>query len=267
MATGARKPASASPAAFYDPLAAEYEAMTHGAARLRAAERFCARLAARIPFRDALDLACGTGTYALALAARGLPVIGVDLSPAMVAAARARAQAAGLTAEWRVAPMQALGRAVDGHFDLILCMGNSIPHLLRPADLAATLRGCRQRLRPGGHLLLHLLNYARIVRRQERLVSIDREGDRAFIRFYDFLRTRLRFNLLTVDWARHTGQGTLRSVDLRACTASELTAAAVGQGLQEVQCWGGLDFSPFTLEESETLLLQARAPSERSAAP
>src|SRR5262245_10977460 len=42
-----------------------------------------------------LDLACGTGAAALAFARAGSQVVGVDLSPAMLAIARARARDAG----------------------------------------------------------------------------------------------------------------------------------------------------------------------------
>src|SRR5918911_850719 len=46
--------------------------------------------------RRALDLACGTGTAALALARAGLAVSGLDASPRMLDVARAKAEAAGL---------------------------------------------------------------------------------------------------------------------------------------------------------------------------
>ena len=44
-------------------------------------------------------------------------------------------------------------------FDAVLCLGNSLPHLLTQADLVAALRGMASVLRPGGLLILQNLNY------------------------------------------------------------------------------------------------------------
>ena len=48
------------------------------------------------------DLGCGTGTLSVLLAAEGYDVHGIDLSPAMVARAEAKAAAAGVTATFAV---------------------------------------------------------------------------------------------------------------------------------------------------------------------
>ncbi len=56
-----------------------------------------------------LDAGCGTGENALFFAARGFEVVGVDAVEAAVAAARAKAQARGLPAEFHVHDALALG--------------------------------------------------------------------------------------------------------------------------------------------------------------
>ena len=53
------------------------------------------------------DLGTGTGSLALGFARRGARVAGVDSSPEMIEAARAKAEAEGLAAEFRVAPAEA----------------------------------------------------------------------------------------------------------------------------------------------------------------
>ena len=97
------------------------------------------------------DAACGAGAVALALAkARGRtagapPIIAVDLSPAMIAVGRARAEQAGCAEaiDWRI------GSAVplpvdDAELDLVLCASSL--HFLG----AAALQDWRRALRPGG---------------------------------------------------------------------------------------------------------------------
>src|SRR3989304_2482381 len=65
-----------------------------------------------------LDLSCGTGIYALALAQRGLRVVGADLSEPMLRLAQAKARPAGAG----VAFVQADGSTLTfrpGTFDLV----------------------------------------------------------------------------------------------------------------------------------------------------
>jgi predicted RNA methylase len=50
------------------------------------------------PYGPALDLGCGTGRWSVKLALRGWRVVGVDVVPAAIEAARRRAEAAGVDA-------------------------------------------------------------------------------------------------------------------------------------------------------------------------
>ena len=85
----------------------------------RADPGITARLAAEVgvaPGRRFLDVGCGTGSYTVALAARGGVWTGVDASERMLEAARARSRAV----DWRRADAQALPFA-DASFDGAIC--------------------------------------------------------------------------------------------------------------------------------------------------
>jgi len=94
-----------------------------------------------------LDLACGTGVLACALAEEGHQVVGVDLSPAMVARARARAvpgvvfQEGDMTAYLSERP-----------FDLVLCTFDSVNYLRDGTAMGDFLRCAARALLPGGSL-------------------------------------------------------------------------------------------------------------------
>ncbi len=99
----------------------------------------------------ALDLGCGPGTQAVALAGRGFAVTASDVSPAAVEAARARAAQAGVDVRFVVDDV--LDSRLDGPFDLVLDRG--VLHCFADeADRRACLETVARLLRPGGHLLL-----------------------------------------------------------------------------------------------------------------
>jgi SAM-dependent methyltransferase len=99
----------------------------------------------------ALDLGCGTGTYAIYLAKQGWDTLGVDFVPEAIATARARA--AGSTASFVAGDVTRLRRAgVAGPFDLIIDIGcyHAIPVGRRDAYAA----GVAAVARPGADLYL-----------------------------------------------------------------------------------------------------------------
>lgn len=101
-----------------------------------------------------LDLGCGTGRLSLALAQAGCAVTGVDASAAMLARARAAAEARGLALEWLEARWQDL--ALPRRYALALLPYNGLQHLLRDEDLLALSAALHACLLPGGRWALDL---------------------------------------------------------------------------------------------------------------
>lgn len=95
-----------------------------------------------------LDLGCGTGGHALLLARRGYAVVGVDRSPAMLAAARAKAQAAGTSLELVQQSLQelSLGRTFDAAVSMFAVLG----YLTDSRVLLEAFRRIHRHLAPGG---------------------------------------------------------------------------------------------------------------------
>jgi SAM-dependent methyltransferase len=106
-----------------------------------------------------LDAACGIGTQALALAARGFQVTGRDLAPAAVARLEREARSRHLIIDAGVADMRALTAAVTAPFDAVIAFDNSIPHLLTDGDILRALGELKRVLRPGGVCLCSVRDY------------------------------------------------------------------------------------------------------------
>lgn len=280
---------------FYDDFADDYDAVTDRQGSAAGVEAFCEALRQRVETGRVLDVACGTGRFAFPLARRGSAVAGVDVSVGLLDQARARARAEALEVTFAEAPMQRLGEAVPGPFDVVLCMGNSIPHLLDEGDLQAALGGFAERLGPGGAVAVHLLNYGPILARRERVVGVTEQDGSQYVRFYDFLDSHrmtgemrgtreypppapdgrspvtrsesqshfrgsglLRFNLLELHWREGECRHRLVGTELRPWLVEELAGAMRQAGLGRVEVFGGLDFRAFQPEHSDVALLLAR---------
>jgi SAM-dependent methyltransferase len=104
--------------------------------------------------RRICDLACGTGEAAVYLAQRGYEVIGIDVSARMLAQARAKGEAAGVSVQWLQADARnfVLQRPVDA----VTCMYDALNYMLTEEDLAAVFRCVRDCLAPGGLFLFDM---------------------------------------------------------------------------------------------------------------
>jgi len=112
--------------------------------------------------RTVLDAACGIGTQALGLAARGYQVTASDLSQAEVERARREAAARGLALDFSVADMRAVFTAHGRRqFDVVIACDNSVPHLLTDDDLRQAFEQFHACLHPGGGCLLTVRDYDR----------------------------------------------------------------------------------------------------------
>lgn len=101
-----------------------------------------------------LDVACGPGEFALAMAQRGLRVTGVDQSPEMLAMARRSAQEKGVSITFLEQDMRRL--ELPAPVDAATCLYDSLNYLTTDADFRQALTAIAAALRPGGLFLFDM---------------------------------------------------------------------------------------------------------------
>ncbi|MGH7895783.1 MAG: class I SAM-dependent DNA methyltransferase, partial [Candidatus Binatia bacterium] len=101
-----------------------------------------------------VDLGIGTGDLAIALVGRGYDVVGVDVSPAMLAAAREKAARAGARLVLLRQDLRAL--ALDPPADVALCVYTVMNQLVGDRDLDRALAAVQRSLAPGGLFVFEL---------------------------------------------------------------------------------------------------------------
>jgi len=209
-----------------------------------------------------LDSACGTGMHAIALSRLGQQVSGADLFPQMVEMSRRNAATAGVTVRFESAGFGQLAeRFSESQFDLLLCLGNSLPHLLSAAELDAALKDFAACLRPGGMLLIQNRNFDLVMQHHERWMEpqAHREGNTEWLfqRFYDFEDDGLiRFNIVTLIKENGAGwQSSVASTRLRPQLHAELTSALRAAGFERIQAYGSMTGEAFSPASSGNLVL------------
>ena len=223
--------------------------------RSRAQALAAARLAGLSPGSKLLDVPCGFGRHAVALAAEGYRVVGLDRSPTQIQEAqRRRGAAQGLTlvcADYRHIPL------ATGVFDAAVTLHSSFGYGGEDDDRLPMREICRV-LRPGGRLVIETNHRDRLpprtpVREWHRL------GENAF------LLTESRVDRVngTVDLI-HTylpvgGDPDTRTIRWRAYSVTELVGMLHDVGFADVACFGSLDGTPFG-PETRLALVATRPP-------
>ena len=213
-----------------------------------------------------LDAACGTGQHAIALARAGYNCTGADFSQAMVFRAQENASQADLNMTFLQAGFGQLSKKFGKDpFDGLICLGNSLPHLLDAHSLADALADFYAVLKPGGLIILQNRNFDLVLKEKVRWMPPqtfrDGEATMVFARFYDFDEDgRLTFN---IQIFRAEGRGSFDqqviSTRLWPMTCDLLVNALETAGFTSLQCFGDLAGSAYNPEVSGNLVITAKA--------
>ena len=110
--------------------------------------------AVSLPRKAALDVGCGGGILAEAMAKRGARVKGVDLSEKALKVAQLHALESKVGVEYETISAEDLAAREPGRYDIVTCM-ELLEHV---PDPASTVRACAQLARPGGHVFFSTIN-------------------------------------------------------------------------------------------------------------
>jgi trans-aconitate methyltransferase len=184
----------------------------------------------------ALELAIGTGRIAVPLAARGVRVAGIDLSPDMVAQLRRKSDAIP------VAIGDYATTRVEGTFSLAYIVFNSIVNQTTQEGQVATFANAAAHLDPGGSFVVEV---GRPTMRP--LEVFDLSDTHVGVDEYDAATQRSashHFNLRDGVWER-------RSLPFRSVWPAELDLMARLAGMRLRERWADWDRSPFTSESTK----------------
>jgi SAM-dependent methyltransferase len=101
-----------------------------------------------------LDAAAGTGVDSIQLIQAGFEVTSLDGHAGMLAKARRNAKRHGVRLHSVNADWRRIGSVMEGRYDAVICLGNSIAHLFTVEDQRVALAAFYRCLKPHGTLLV-----------------------------------------------------------------------------------------------------------------
>jgi SAM-dependent methyltransferase len=184
-----------------------------------------------------LELAIGTGRIALPLAARGVPVHGIDRSEPMVAQLRAKPGGDAIP----VTMGDIATTRVDGAFRVVYLVYNTIDNLTTQDAQVACFVNAAAHLEPGGCFVVEVgVPDLRRLPPGERYVTFAVQDDYVGVDEYDVVNQGLI--------SHHQSTGRRLSMPFRYVWPSELDLMARIAGLSLRDRWAGWTREPFTAE-------------------
>lgn len=215
-----------------------------------------------------LDVGCGTGRVSFELAAKGMPVLGIDSSEAMLKQARKCAKKRNLAVDLVKADIRTL--ALEKQFGLAIFAYNGFMHLLAQPDQIAALSRITAHLKPGGGLAIDLPNPIEMFRvedtpglvveriftdpsthelvMQHSIAEVDRAGQ--------IMHLTWIYDRIGSDGSVHRD---LIPLQLRYTLASELRLLLERAGLQVDMVCGDYEFSPYEEDSPRLFVIAVRA--------
>jgi SAM-dependent methyltransferase len=191
----------------------------------------------------ALELAIGSGRVALPLRERGVPVHGIELSPAMVERLRAKPGAEAI--EVTIGDMTTT--RVEGRFRLAYLVYNTINNVLTQEEQVACFRNAAAHLEPGGCFVVEVgVPQLRRLSPGERIVAYDVSPEHLGFDEYTDLTERQSFS--SHHYWPKDGRVEIFSVPFRFVWPSELDLMAQLAGMTLRERWSSWTREPFTGE-------------------
>ncbi len=183
---------------FYKEFAKEHDLLATWRERTPKHKAFFKKILGSKPLK-VLDCACGTGFHIWLLSKLGHKVTGSDSSPAMLSEAKKNLSKRKAKASLHKLDFRKVGKKFGkGKFDAVVCMGNSLPHMLSEKETLKALKAFHKVLKKNGTLALSIRNYDQLEKEQTRFFVRPGVKGNLYLYVLDHFDKTLDFNVLRI---------------------------------------------------------------------
>jgi SAM-dependent methyltransferase len=201
------------------------------------------------------DLGCGDGGHAPEIVKRGAVYVGIDNSARMIKMAKAKhARRKGI--HFLKGNMLRLPAKYNGMFDLVLLLGNTLPHVLSDADLKMLIKNVSHMLSPHGRFVIQTVNPEMLKTKQVHFLPPKLADNRVLFapfyarqdEFWSFLMP-----IYIIEQGKIISHNTLET-RLKFWLRSEM-AAASSQNFKVTDTFGDAGLTPYNKAKSDNMIL------------
>ncbi|MBM4176086.1 MAG: class I SAM-dependent methyltransferase [Ignavibacteria bacterium] len=205
-------------------------------------------------YKDAIDLGCGSGADSIALASLGLNVSAFDSSTKMLESAKKNSNSYNFKIKFSFIDLENF-KTFNERTDFVISMGNTLANI-SSKSINKVFKNIFQTLNVGGSFLFQILNYERIINEKERLISITENNDSIYVRFYDFEKATLGFNILAIP------KNNLKSTKIFTSTIYPhmkdiLVGLLNSAGFSKIKVYGSFKKEKFNSIKSKDLIIHS----------
>jgi len=234
---------------FYDRFVDKYDVLVSYENRVKREANFYDYLFKKHNINTILDCACGTGHHVMMLKHMGYDIKGSDLSPAMIDKARANLKENSLDVTLKISDFKDLHKNFGKQFDAVICVGNSLPHLLTDEDLTLALNEMNAVLNENGILILEQRNYDKLLKDKKRFFPVAFRENDVFFYVLDFFPSEIIFNIININTSTQTLD--TYTTKYNALKMDKLKELLHTSGFQVIELYEDYDFAKFNIKTSE----------------
>lgn len=217
------------------------------------------RSAVGIPPKAVLDVACGTGGYAMELDKYGYNLTAVDLDSKMIQELSKKTNNLGSKVKFLQADMiDLLDKFERATFEAIYCIGNSLVHLDSLRQIRDFFIDVRKLLVENGAFIFQIINYDRVISKDiKSLPTIVNESvPLKFERIYDYEKSRNKIIFKTI---LSVPNKTIKNeINLTPLMHDKVIFLLKDAGFKEINTYGDFGKNIFDKNNSYSLIVEAK---------
>jgi ubiquinone/menaquinone biosynthesis C-methylase UbiE len=245
---------------FFDQYPHEYDLLTDERSRIpRHRLEVDTLIAAFAPTR-VLDAGCGTGLTTSLFARQGIETVGIDRSMPMLQVARRKYQSKKWPLLFKKSAFESLPTKFNASFDLITCLGNSLSGVESATGLRATARSFFRSLKPGGTLVLQLLNIASLADGEIYPVRATRAGKLFYLRYLIRSGKSVALHVVRIDTSAKSPSFQTFIHEHKPLDQATLRKALTAAGFRVLKPYGDLLLTKQFTRANRDLVLVAKRP-------